>query len=132
PNLYFLSKARATVKCDLLASSNVSTTSLSGMTSAPLASDVAKMNRKYADKEYFMASCRPLTRLAISRTRQVIAAGYPRRRPVIDNSSFAKSCFCKSCDRQDKGCVLSEACWVGQCSTCRLSGGRIRLENQRV
>src|SRR3954454_2399448 len=31
PNLCFLSSGRATVKCDLLASSNVSTTSLSGI-----------------------------------------------------------------------------------------------------
>src|SRR5262245_55088854 len=41
PNLYFFSSGRATVKCDLLESSNVSTTSLSGIGSRALATDEA-------------------------------------------------------------------------------------------
>src|SRR4029453_6619386 len=45
PNLYFLSSGRATVKCDLLASSNVSTTSLSGIGSGGVPRDPTPTRR---------------------------------------------------------------------------------------
>src|SRR5437773_3749280 len=49
PNLYFLSSGRVTVKWDLLASSNVSTTSLSGIGSSAIAVDPTTIHRMHSD-----------------------------------------------------------------------------------